>query len=583
MPSTIRLTCGVALALVALACEPTGVSDALPADWPFPLDAEPVRAANGMVVSTDAYASEVGVEVLQAGGNAIDAAIATSFALAVVNPEAGNIGGGGFMLIRFADGRTAALDYREKAPRAAHRNMYLDPDGRLTDASVVGHRAVGVPGAVAGLWTAHQEHGLLEWSRLVEPAIRLAEGFDVRERQARSFRGAEDELRRYATTEETFLPDGRPPAVGERFSQPQLVATLRRIADEGRDGFYRGVTADLIVQEMEHGGGLITHEDLVQYDAAWRDPIEFGYRGHTILSMPPVSSGGATLAEIANILEGYELAEMPWHSPQAIHLMAEAWKRAYADRNAYLADPDFVPMPLEQMISDAYAAERRRTISRDSATPSRAIGPGLGTPERERNTTHLSVVDAHGNAVAVTTTINSFYGSRVTVTGAGFVLNNEMDDFAARPGHANQFGLVQGENNAIEPGKRMLSAMTPTIVVDPDGSLLLVIGSPGGATIITNVFQNISNVIDYGMGIRAAVNAPRLHHQHLPDRIQYEAGSLREETVRALEAMGHEMLERRRPNDTYPYIGDIQAIMMMPDGTLEGASDPRRGGAAVGY
>jgi gamma-glutamyltranspeptidase/glutathione hydrolase len=571
------------LAVAALACEPAPIADAVPVDWAFPLDAEPVRATHGMVVSTDAYASEIGRNILQAGGNAVDAAIATSFALAVVNPEAGNIGGGGFMVIRFADGDVAALDYREKAPLAARRDMYLDADGNLTDSSVTGHLAAGVPGTVAGLWSAHQAHGSLEWQRLVEPAIRLADGFEVRERQARMFRGAEPDLSLYATTEATFLPEGRAPEIGERFSQPELAATLRRIAHYGGDGFYRGVTADLIVQEMEHGGGIITYEDLARYEPVWRDPIAFDYRGYTILSMPPVSSGGATLAVIANILEGYELAMLPWHGPEAIHLMAEAWKRAYADRNAYLADPDFVAMPLERMISDVYAAEQRGTISRDSATPASAIGPGLGTPERERNTTHLSVVDAQGNAVSLTTTINSFFGSKVTVTGAGFVLNNEMDDFAARPGHPNQFGLVQGENNAIEPAKRMLSAMTPAIVVDPSEHLLLVIGSPGGATIITNVFQNISNVIDYGMGIQTAVNAPRLHHQHLPDRLQYEAGSLSEETVRRLEAMGHQMAQRLRPGDVYPYIGDIQAIMVMPDGILEGASDPRRGGAAVGY
>jgi len=583
MHSTIRLVFLTTLAAAALACERGPLPTAVPPGWPFSLDAEPVRVAHGMVVSTDAYASEIGRDILQAGGNAVDAAIATSFALAVVNPEAGNIGGGGFMAIRFADGDVAALDYREKAPLAARRDMYLDADGNLTDASVTGHLAAGVPGTVAGLWRAHQAHGLLEWERLVEPAIRLADGFEVRARQARMFRAAEPDLRLYATTEATFLPQGRPPAVGEWFSQPELAETLRRISAQGRDGFYQGVTADLIVQEMEHGGGIVTHDDLARYDAVWRDPIVFGYRGHTIVSMPPVSSGGATLAEIANILEGYDLGSLPWHAPEAIHLVVEAWKRAYADRNAYLADPDFVAMPLERMISDGYAAERRATISRDSATPASAIGPGLGTPERETSTTHLSVVDAQGNAVSLTTTINSFFGSKVTVTGAGFVLNNEMDDFAARPGYPNQFGLVQGENNAIEPGKRMLSAMTPAIVVDPSQQLLLVIGSPGGATIITNVFQSISNVIDYGMGIQTAVNAPRLHHQHLPDRLQYEAGSLPEETVRSLAAMGHQMSERLRPDDAYPYIGDTQAIMVMPDGTLEGAADPRRGGAAAGY
>ncbi len=569
--------------VVATGCVDRGWRSDLPADWPFDVTAEPVRAQNGMVVSTDAYASEVGAEILRAGGNAVDAAIATSFALAVVNPEAGNIGGGGFMVVRFADGRTAALDYREKAPLAARRDMYLDSDGNVTEASTLGHLAAGVPGSVAGLWKAHGAYGVLPWAQLVEPAIRLAEGFEIRERQAHSLRASESDLRIYPSTEETFLPNGGPPEVGETFRQPALAATLQRIRDLGRDGFYRGVTADLIVQEMEHGGGIITHEDLGSYDAAWREPITFDYRGYTIVSMAPVSSGGATLAEIANILEAYDLGGMGWHSSDAIHLMAEAWKRAYADRNAYLADPDFVAMPLERMISDDYAAERRSTISHDRATPSLDVGPGLGVPERERNTTHLSVVDDAGNAVALTTTINSFYGCKVTVTGAGFLLNNEMDDFAAKPGAPNQFGLVQGENNAIQPGKRMLSAMTPTIVIAPDGNLLLVLGSPGGATIITNVFQNISNVIDYGMSVVEAVRAPRLHHQHLPDRIQYERGSLAATTIAALEALGHTVQERFNEDVMYPYIGDVQAIIRMPDGSLQGASDPRRGGAVVGY
>lgn len=564
-------------------CAGTGASPGFAADWPFPADRAPVRAIHGMAVSTDAYASSVGRDILRAGGNAVDAAIAIAFALAVVNPEAGNIGGGGFMVVRFADGTSAALDYRERAPQAAHRDMYLDGDGNLTNASLLGHRAVGVPGSVAGMWAAHQRFGSLPWGWLVDPGVRLAEGFVVRDRQAHSLASAEQDLRIFAATAETFLPSGRPPRVGDTFRQPSLHATLERIRDRGRDGFYRGVTADLIVAEMERGDGIIVHEDLAGYQPAWRDPIVFTYRDHTVVSMAPVSSGGATLAAMAKILEGYELSVMPWHGTRHTHLLAEAWKRAYADRNAYLADPDFVEMPIAAMMSVEYGAEQRSSLQMDRATPSLEVGPGLGTPQRERNTTHISVVDGEGNAVAITTTINSFYGSKVTVTGAGFLLNNEMDDFAARPGTANQFGLVQGENNAIEPGKRMLSAMTPTIVVRPDGRLLLVLGSPGGATIITNVFQNISNAVDFDMDLVAAVHAPRIHHQHLPDRIQYEPGALTQHTIAALRAMGHTVEERFNPVSAYPYIGDIQAILVRLDGTLEGWSDPRRGGAAIGF
>lgn len=574
------------LALALTACSPSAVAPRgvwAPPDWPFALDAQPVRARTGMVVSTDQYASQVGSDVLAAGGNAVDAAVATSFALAVVNPEAGNIGGGGFMVIRFADGTSAALDYREKAPLAADRDMYLDENGELLEGYIHGHRAVGVPGTVAGLWAAHQRYGSLPWADLVAPAVELARGFRVRDREAHSLGGSVEALSAYPTTSATFMPGGVVPAVGSIFAQPDLADTMGRIRDHGRDGFYVGKTADLIVAEMERGGGLITGEDLAGYEAAWRDPIVFTYRGYTVTSMAPSSSGGATLAAMAKILEGFDLGSLDWHGVRHAHLLAEAWRRAYADRNAYLADPDFVTMPLERMISDAYGAERRSTIDLNRATPSADVGPGLGPPEREHNTTHLSVVDGSGNAVALTTTINSFYGSRVTVAGAGFLLNNEMDDFAARPGYPNQFGLVQGENNAIEPGKRMLSAMTPTIVARPDGSLMYVTGSPGGSTIITNVFQSVSNVVDFGMGVVGAVAAPRLHHQHLPDRIQYEPGALSAETLAELEAMGHETDERFTATALYPYIGDIQAIMVLPDGSLEGASDPRRGGAAIGY
>ena len=567
---------------VAVGCGSGAGDVAFPEGWPFPAGETPVLAEDGMVVTTDAYASEVGVEILKAGGNAVDAVVAASFALAVVNPEAGNIGGGGFMVVRMADGSTASLDYRERAPLAASRDMYLDEAGELTDASTVGHRAVGVPGTVAGLWQAHQRFGSLPWAEVVTPALALAEGFEIRERQARQLRMAREDLVLFPSTRSTFLPGGEAPEVGEVFRQVELAATLARIAARGRDGFYTGRTADLIVAEMERGGGLITHADLEQMEAVWRDPVRVEYRGHTIISMPPTSSGGATLAAMARILEGYELGSLGYHSTEHVHLLVEAWKRAYADRNTYLADPDFVEIPLERMISEAYGAQRRAGISMDRATPSGEVGPGLG-PADAGETTHLSVVDSQGNAVSVTTTINSFFGSKVTVTGAGFLLNNEMDDFSARPGFPNQYGLVQGEANAIEPGKRMLSAMTPTIVEDPDGDLLMVVGTPGGATIITNVFQQISNVVDFGMGLRTAVNAPRLHHQHLPDRIQYEPGALTPQVLSALESMGHEVEERQRPDAVYPYIGDVQAILRQGQGILAGASDHRRGGAAAGY
>ena len=580
-PRNLRFL-SVLLSLTLVACGPGDRDVSFPDGWPYSADEAAVPGENGMVVSTDEYASTIGVRVLQAGGNAIDAAVATSFALAVVNPEAGNIGGGGFMVIRLADGTTASLDYRERAPLAATRDMYLDEAGELTEASTFGHLAVGVPGTVAGLWKAHQRFGSLSWAEVVAPAMELAEGFEVRERQARQISMAEENLRIFPSTEAAFLPNGKPPVVGETFRQLELAATLGRIAAGGRDGFYRGRTADLIVAEMERGGGILTHEDLEGMEAAWRDPIEISYRGHTLISMPPTSSGGATLAAMAKILEGYDLGSFGYQSADHVHLLAEAWKRAYADRNTYLADPDHVEIPLERMISDEYGAERRATITMDRATPSMEVGPGLG-PADEGETTHLSVVDASGNAVAITTTINSFFGSKVTVEGAGFILNNEMDDFSGRPGFPNQYGLVQGEANAIAPGKRMLSAMTPTMVEDPAGELLLVLGSPGGATIITNVFQQISNVIDFGMGVRQGVNAPRVHHQHLPDRIQFEPGSLSPEVVSALEARGHEMDERIRTGDVYSFMGDVQAIMCLPDGTLAGASDHRRGGAAVGY
>lgn len=559
------------------------VGEARPATWGVPVSSvTPSFATGGMVSTTDQVASEIGAEILRRGGNAVDAAIATHFALAVVNPEAGNIGGGGFMVVRLTDGTTASLDFREAAPSAATRDMFLDEEGNVTDLSLVGHLAAGVPGSVAGMWEAHRRFGSLPWAELVRPAVNLAEGIVVHERLAQSLQSAESRLQEFPATAEAFLIDGRAPRVGDRFEQPDLARTLERVASEGRDGFYRGETARLVEEEMRRGGGLITAADLAAYEARWRDPVVFEYRGHTVISMPPPSSGGATLAQILNILEGYDLQRIGYHTPEHVHLFTEATRRAYADRNAYLADPDFVPQPTVRMSSDEYAATRRADIRMARATPSEQVDPGLGPTvegapvEESEHTTHYSIIDGDGNAVAVTTTINSLYGNRVTVAGAGFLLNNEMDDFTSKPGVPNQFGLVQGAANAVAPGKRMLSAMTPTIVLDPQGEVKLVTGSPGGSTIITTVAQMVSNVVDFGMNAAEATAAVRLHHQHLPDVLRYEHDGLPDEVVAALRAMGHEVEERSG------YQGDTQSLMLLDDGTISGAADPRRGGAAVG-
>ncbi len=569
----------VTLALVPTGCDWDGLPRAdidFPENWTYADRVNPVRAPSAMISTVDAYATKVGLSVLEDGGNAVDAAIAISFSLAVVNPEAGNIGGGGFMVIRLASGDVSTLDYRERAPKAASRDMYLDEQGEVTEASVRGHLAAGVPGSVMGLWEAHRRFGSLDWARLVRPAIELAEGFEVSEQLASSLRGARRSLEVFDATRSAFLPGGTPPAEGETFRQPDLARTLSRIRDSGVDGFYRGLTADLIVEEMRRGGGLIVLEDLASYSAVWRDPVSFQYRGYTLHSMPPPSSGGATMALMAHIVEGYDVAELGWHSTHMIHLLAESWKRAYSDRNQVLADPDYVDLPLSQMISREYGRERSADISLIAATPSADVGPGLVVSEGSE-TTHFSVVDEAGNAVAVTTTLNSLYGSKVTVEGAGFLLNNEMDDFAAKPGFPNQFGLVQGEQNAIEPGKRMLSAMTPTVVENPAGELFLVLGTPGGGTIITTVFQTFVNIVDFGMSVTQAVNAPRIHHQHLPDRIMYERGGLTDGVADSLRALGHAIGERRGTS------GDVQAIMVLEDGTLVGYADPRRGGLSAGY
>ncbi|MEO5509251.1 MAG: gamma-glutamyltransferase [Longimicrobiales bacterium] len=550
----------------------------VPDNWAFKIASARVTTAPKAMVVTDApLASEVGIAVLRDGGNAIDAAIATAFALAVVYPEAGNIGGGGFIVTHFANGTAASLDFREAAPGGATRDMYLDAKGAVTDASVIGHRASGVPGAVAGLWAAHQRFGTKPWRALMAPAIALAtDGFTVDAELAESVRDAAPRLKQFDGSATLFLPGGTPIPQGSRFRNPDLAAVLRRIAERGPAGFYEGETADLIVAEMKRGGGLITHADLKSYQAKWREPIQFDYRGRRVISMPPASSGGITLSLIANILEGYPLASLGWHSSQELHLLSEAMRRAFADRNALLGDPDFIRVPIARLISQPYADSLRATIDVAHSTPSSSVRPGLGSPAEGNHTTHFSIVDEKGNAVAMTTTINDLYGSAVTVSGAGIVLNDEMDDFTSKPGEPNMYGLVQGAANAIAPGKRMLSAMTPTIVLDTDGSVLVVTGARGGPRIITAVAQVLLNILDYGFDVGQAVYAPRIHHQHLPDALTFEPRGLYEAQVQALRALGHDVEQRTG------YVGTAPTILRR-NGVWTAIPDPRTGGKAIGY
>jgi gamma-glutamyltranspeptidase/glutathione hydrolase len=526
------------------------------------------NAPKTMAVSGSPIASQVGLEVLRRGGNAVDAAVAIGFALAVVHPEAGNIGGGGFMIIRTREGRVQALDYREAAPSRASRDMYRTAD---PEASVTGHLAAGVPGAVAGMVEAHRRLGRLPFPELIDPAIHLAQdGFVVDSYRSLSIAEDSARLALFAGSRAAYLPGGHPPPPGSTWRQPDLAATLRAIRDGGVAGFYRGRVADLIVGEMERGGGLISREDLAAYRPIWREPVEITYRGYTIYSMPPASSGGVTMGEILNIMEGFGPLP-PFGSAALMHREAEAMRRAFTDRNTYLGDPDFVRNPIDRLLSKEYAARLRKEIGeRASVTPK--FNPS--TPSGAF-TTHYSVVDAEGNAVSCTTTLNNSYGSAVTVTGAGFLLNDEMDDFATSPGAPNMYGLVQGEANAIAPGKRMLSAMTPSIVLDPRKQLYLLVGTPGGPKIITMVYHVISNVIDHHMSLADAVAAPRLHHQALPDSLQVENDGFLPATLDSLRARGHGIMAGG-------LWGDVEAIIRTAEG-WQGVSDTRRGGGGAGY
>ncbi len=524
-----------------------------------------------MVVTAHPLASQAGVEILKKGGNAMDAAIAVAFALEVVLPDAGNIGGGGFIVQRTAGGEVTALDYREAAPSRATRDMYLDSAGNVTDNSRYGHLAVGVPGSVAGLHAAWTRYGSLPWADLIAPAIRLAQGHIIDTTRSRDIAADRELLAHFPASRAQFLVHDSAPPPGTLWKQQDLARTLQLISDSGPDVFYRGQIADLIVAEMQRGGGLITKEDLQRYEPKWRTPVQLTYRGYTIYSMPPPSSGGVAMGEMLNMLEGYDT--IPAFGTAAyVHLMTEVMRRAFIDRNRWLGDPDFVDMPLDQLLSKSYAARLRAQIDPNRATPTPVVAAG----HEAVHTTHYSVVDEKGNAVSVTTTLNGGFGSGVTVTGAGFLLNDEMDDFTSAPGKPNMYGLIQGDANAIQPRKRMLSAMTPSIVTDATGQVQLIVGSPGGPTIITTVAQVILNVLDQHMSLGDAVAAPRIHHQALPDQTFYERAGLSDTTVQALEAMGHKMEMR------HGHSGVVAAIQKTAGGWV-GVSDPRTAGGALGY
>ena len=529
-------------------------------------------AKNGAIASAHPLASKVGIEILRSGGNAFDAAVATQLALAVVYPNAGNLGGGGFLVAKTSSGETIALDYREMAPASAHRDMYLDAQGNVMEGkSVNGHLAAGVPGTVAGLFET-MKYAKLPFEKLIQPAIDLAEnGYVITQREANSLNGLQDELAQYNTTTTAFQKTVSWKA-GDTLLQKDLANTLKRIRDNGSAGFYQGTTADLVVAEMSRGKGIITHTDLKNYTAKWRTPHAFNYKGYTVVGMPMPSSGGILLHQMMKMVEDKPLATYGYNNAMAVQLMVEAERRAFADRAEYMGDADFYKVPVAQMISPDYLQRRMKDYQPGVAGTSVTTKPGLQKVSEE--TTHLSVIDKEGNAVSVTTTLNNSYGSKTVVGGAGFFLNDEMDDFSVKPGVPNMYGAVGGEANAITPGKRMLSSMTPTLVLQ-NGKPFLVVGTPGGTTIPTSVFQTIVNIVDFGLSTADAVYGPKFHHQWLPDEVYVEK-AFSPAVKAALEKMGYKINERGA-------IGRVEAIKVLPDGSFEAIADDRGDDSAEGW
>ncbi|MBA4123358.1 MAG: gamma-glutamyltransferase [Acidobacteria bacterium] len=545
---------------------------------------EAVRGKHAMVASQHALASQIGIDVMKKGGNAVDAAVAVAIALAVVYPEAGNLGGGGFMLVRFKDGKTTAIDYREMAPGAANRNIFVDDKNELIKgegSSTIGYRAAGVPGTPAGLDFAFQKYGSkkLTWAELIEPSRKLAQdGYILSNRLANLFKSYKESLGKYADSKKIFLKGGEFYEEGDNFKQPELAQTLARMQKFGAKEFYTGETAKLIAADMKQNNGLITLEDLKNYQPKERPPLRGSYRGYEIISMPPPSSGGIVLLQALNVLEKYDVRSMEHNSSKKYHLLAEVLRRSFADRAAFMGDPDFTDVPTAGLIDKSYAAKRGETIDLTKASKSIDVKNGEIVGKEPTETTHFTVVDAEGNCVSNTYTINDLYGSAVTAKGTGVLLNDEMDDFAARPGKPNMFGLIQGERNAVEPKKRPLSSMTPTIVLRKDGSLWFAVGARGGPRIITAVLQTVINMIDHGMNLQQAIDAPRIHHQWFPDEILSEPFGMSSDTRLALENLGHRFAEKPL------FVASATGIAIEEKtGVRLGAIDARSDGEAIGY